>query len=134
MIPMITEDIRQDILFHRLSPSINISIGGASPDTILAPSDQLFVVADTKEKYNPIPSGPTIPSSSTWHQGEVQYNPQWPDNPELLDVEKEIKMPPKRSRAQGTTGETSRTESMTQGSENPTLTVTPEPNGATRIG
>ncbi|KZV20040.1 hypothetical protein F511_15283 [Dorcoceras hygrometricum] len=44
-IPRITEDIRQDIIFHRLSPSIN-----------------------------------------TRHQGEVQSNPQWPDNPELLDV------------------------------------------------
>ncbi|KZV26877.1 hypothetical protein F511_22438 [Dorcoceras hygrometricum] len=32
-------------------------------------------------------------------------------------------MPPKRTRTQGTTGETSRTESMTQGSENPNLTA-----------
>ncbi|KZV56009.1 hypothetical protein F511_12708 [Dorcoceras hygrometricum] len=35
---------------------------------------------------------------------------------------KEYKMPPKRTRAQGT-GETSRTESMSQGSENPSLTA-----------
>ncbi|KZV48433.1 endoribonuclease Dicer1 [Dorcoceras hygrometricum] len=119
-IPRITEDIRQDILFHLLSPSINIkyqvrslilhalilahfctqhiffrfcsrtlpdlSIGGALSDTLSTSSDQLFVVADirkntiqspvarqsqaprrdTKEKYIPIPTDPTIPSSSTW--------------------------------------------------------------------
>ncbi|KZV57767.1 disease resistance protein [Dorcoceras hygrometricum] len=95
-IPRITEDIRQDILFHRLSPSINtrfapsfythsflhtfalsiyfsrsralpdLSIGGASSDTLPAPSDQLFVVADIKE--------------------EAQSSPLPLDVPELLDV------------------------------------------------
>ncbi|KZV39153.1 hypothetical protein F511_12298 [Dorcoceras hygrometricum] len=94
----ITEDIRQDILFHRLSPSINIrfvlsfythsflhtfalsiyfsrscsrtlpdlSIGGASPNTLPTPSDQLFVVADIEE--------------------EAQSSPLSLDVPELLDV------------------------------------------------
>ncbi|KZV57187.1 hypothetical protein F511_13079 [Dorcoceras hygrometricum] len=65
-IPRITKDIRQDILFHLLSPSINTSIGGASPDTLPAPSDQLFVVADIEE--------------------ESQSSPLSLDVPELLDV------------------------------------------------
>ncbi|KZV16461.1 uclacyanin-3-like [Dorcoceras hygrometricum] len=44
----------------------DLSIGGDSPDKFPAPSDRLFVVADNKERHNPVPSCPTFPSSSTW--------------------------------------------------------------------
>ncbi|KZV44739.1 hypothetical protein F511_37832 [Dorcoceras hygrometricum] len=77
-IPRITGNFRQDILFHRLSPSTNIQI--SSKDKHFSPSSAL-----------------------------------------TPDVKKD-KMPPKRTRAQGT-GETSNTESTAQGSENPTLTA-----------
>ncbi|KZV52169.1 hypothetical protein F511_07124 [Dorcoceras hygrometricum] len=36
-IPMITEDIRQDILFHRLSPSINTRHPGEAQTSPLSP-------------------------------------------------------------------------------------------------
>ncbi|KZV56851.1 hypothetical protein F511_27410 [Dorcoceras hygrometricum] len=42
--------------------------------------------------------------------------------PSMGNVEEEIKMPPKRTISQGT-GETSNTESIAQGSENPPLTA-----------
>ncbi|KZV46304.1 Lipase, GDSL domain containing protein [Dorcoceras hygrometricum] len=46
-----------DLVFSHPSP--DLSIGGASSDTFPTPSDQLFVVADTKEKANQSPSCPT---------------------------------------------------------------------------
>ncbi|KZV55068.1 hypothetical protein F511_13857 [Dorcoceras hygrometricum] len=49
--------VSTEIFFlHRLSPSINISIVGASPDTLLTPSDLWFVVADIKEERRAFPS------------------------------------------------------------------------------
>ncbi|KZV29202.1 hypothetical protein F511_37735 [Dorcoceras hygrometricum] len=44
----------------------DLSIGGASLDTLPVPSDQLSVVADIKEKHNPVPRCPKFPSSSKW--------------------------------------------------------------------
>ncbi|KZV38103.1 hypothetical protein F511_43589 [Dorcoceras hygrometricum] len=46
--------------------SSDLSIGGASSDTLPAPSDELFVVTGIEVKRSPDPSFPTCPSSLTW--------------------------------------------------------------------